>query len=406
MMMNTDFHFKLSCMEEEEDQLGLLLGELRGAYRAYTFHEWSSELWKMTLAASADMYNENTENQPEQDFRDFVSKLKELVKAAWNALQLKKRSDFKHEYLGMVWKANPYAIVEEKLHDVDRYRTSYLRGHNGKITSLTQDEVRDFFLVFESFFQQLDIIAWLKLLDIWLDYSKSKSSIVSDGYDYAPLETHRQLLRLVEGCYLADDFGFCPTYYPPNNHFFYRDYTMLELYSETYDGYNPFLQLRWIFTEYSLLELREAFLHWMDCAKNKEKIYTQNEPATLILLCSNMCKLLEIGWLILHTQEMPQHWLHPKTFDPDGENSQVNIQEESCVYLNKKEQLNLEKALRKFYKKHSWYHYQRMKLNDALYHALYTKEKYYQIEIFNKLEKSMGKLMEILYLVNREFHLK
>lgn len=181
---------------------------------------------------------------------------------------------------------------------------------------------------------------------------------------------------------------------------------MLKLYSETYDGFNPYLQLSWIFTEYSLPEMKDDFLHWMDCAKTKEKIYTQDEPATLISLSSNVIKLLEIGWLILYTPEMPKHWLHPATFDPDQDKDiQVNIQEELLSFLSKKEQHMPDKSLRKFYKKHSWYHYQRMCLNEALYYALHTKSEYYNVRIFDELEQTMCKLMEILYLINRRFHL-
>lgn len=400
--MNTDFHINFATIEEE-DQLDYLLGTLRSRYCELSLSSWKSQLEKLLYAATSDTYS--AKEKTNADFGQFIAQLKELVEAAWTCEQQRKRSDYKHEYLLIPWKNNPLGLSLNKFNEQDLHLTSYLRMHDGKITILSQEEAGNFFLVFDRFFQELDVVSWRKLLDLWHRFAESHSSIVSGGYDYEPQETHRQLLRLLEACYLADRFGFCPTYYPPNSHLFHRDNMMLELYSETCDGYNPYLQLTWIFTAYSLPELMGGFLHWMDCAKNKEKIYTREEPATLILLCSDVIKLLEIGWLILYTMEMPEHWLDPKTFDDNVGHSLVNTKEESLSFLCETEQLNPGKALRKFYKNNRWYHYQRMNLNDALYYALHTKAEYHDVKIFAELEQKIGKLMEILYLVNRQFHI-
>jgi hypothetical protein len=400
--MNTDFHFDITTIKDEYERVSFLLGKLCRAYRTFDIADWKEQLWKLTVAASSDTHEYNTGEQI--DFNTIVSGLKGLVEEAWAAMQVKERFSFQHEFLSMPWKVNPYAIKIEKFNDTKRYYTSYLREHSGKITVLSRSEINDFFLVFEGFFRQLDVISWLKLLDTWLKFAETDSSIICSGFDYAPLETYLQLLRLIEACYLADEFGFSSGYYPPNNYLFDRDYMMQELYSETYDGYNPFLQLTWIFCDYSLPELKKAFHHWMDCAKNKEKIYSSNEPAQLLSLHSDVVKLLEIGWLLIYTEEMPQHWLNPETFDPDNEYSQIHIQEEECVTVSDKEKYSPNKALKKYYKKHSWYHYQRMNLNDALHYALQSKTEYYDVDIFIDLEKSISKLIEILYLINQEFH--
>jgi len=44
-----------------------------------------------------------------------------------------------------------------------------------------------------------------------------------------------------------------------------------------------------------------------------------------------------------------------------------------------------------------------MTLEDALFHALQTKNQYYNIKCFEDLESRINKLMEILYALNREF---
>lgn len=356
-------------------------------------------LWELKVAVSSNTYEHD--NGKQVDYSQTISGLKELVEEAWTALKLKQKINFQHEYLAMAWKANPYGIKDKKLR---QHHTSHLLNHSGKVTVLGRNEVSDFFLVFEDFFQQLDIINWLKLLDYWLEFAEKEPSIVESGHDYLPMETYMQLLRLIEACYLADDFGFCQGYYPPNSNLFYVDYTMQELYSETYDGYNPFLQLSWIFNEYSLTALKEAFCYWMDCAKNKEKVYALNEPAQLVLLHSDVVKLLEIGWLLLYTEEMPEHWLDPKLFTSDSEFSQIHIQEEEYSELSNKEKRKPKKALINYYSKHSWYHYQRMVLNDALYYALQSKTEHHNVHVFIELEKSINKLIEILYLINQKFH--
>lgn len=400
--MNTHFHFDFTTIEEEENRLDYLVGDLRHKYSKFNLSTWKEQLQELFNAVISDTHD-GKENADE-GFGYFIVQLKELVEAAWTCEQMRKRFDYKHEYLSIPWKINPLGLPLNKLSEGNRFLTSHLQMHDGKISVLSRREVGNFFLVFDRFFQKLDVVNWGKLLDLWHKFGESGSSIVCDGYDYEPQETYLQLQRLIEACCLAESFGFCPSYYPPNSHLFYRDNVMLELYSETYDGYNPYLQLSWIFTEYSLPKMREDFLQWMDCAKNKEKIYKQDEPATLMSLCSDVIKLLEIGWLILYTPEMPEHWLHPNTFGSDNDQSAVNTQEESLSFLSKKEQRNPGKALRKFYKKNSWYHYQRMSLNDALYYALHTKAEYYNVEIFAKLEQTISKLMETLYLVNQQFH--
>lgn len=397
--MNTEFHFDFTEIYDEDDRMDVLLGDLRNVYCRFTHDEWREQLWKVTVAVSSST------QQPAEGLGQFIDNLKELIEAAWSALQLRTRTNYKHEYLSMPWTENPYAIEEEKLSDYHKHLTSHLQYHKGKVTMLSRKEVGDFFLVFDDFFQQLDVISWPKLLDAWLDFANSESAITDSGYDYTPLDTYHHLLRLIEACHLVENFGIVRQFYPPNKHLFLVDNHMLELYAETYDSCNPFLQLSWIFIEDTLPEIRNSLAHWMHCAKNKDKIYDQDEPATLILFHSDMCKLLEIGWLILYTREMPTFWLDPKKFDPDGNQTLINLSEEKCLFLTKKEQRFPKKALRKFYKKHSWFHYQRIKLKDALYYALHTKATYHNIEAFNELEESMGKLMEILYLINREFHL-
>lgn len=400
--MNTDFNFDFTTSGDENDHLDYLLDALIRKYNRYSLHEWKVGLSRMKQAVVTDSYESRETNC--NYFNEWVPAVKEIIEEAWLVLEKRRYTRFEHEYIGMRWENNPYAFKTDDIRESNLFRTSYLRAHQEKITVLSEEETRNFFLVLEDFFQQLDVVSWLRLMDKWLEFSLLPDSISASGYDSTPLETYHQVMKLIEACYLMEDFRFAPGFYPPNIHLFTIDNMMLELYSETYDGYNPYLLLSYVFERYSLSGLKNDFSYWMKCAKNKDEIYAKDEPEELLALHSNIVQLLEIGWLILYTQEMPKHWLNPETFSSDFDVNQVNIEEEVYTHLKGKERKNPGKALRKFYKKHNWYHYQRMTLEDALYLALQTKRAHYSDDILPRLEDEINKLMEILYALNRELY--
>lgn len=399
--MKTDFNFTPDFFEFEEDQHDYLFGNLRDLYCRYSIDKWKGKLEKLTNLVTNREYATKLNKD---DVTPFISEIKNIIEEVWFVLLKRDRMEYEHEYLGIEWKSNPYALKKSNIHETDKYRTSFKRVFKGKVTLLSSREVRDFFLVFEDFFKQLDVMSWLRLLDKWNIYASSgDGGITEEGYDYTPHETCRQLQRLMEACYLMDNFAMAPRFYPPNSHLFDIDYMILECYSETYNGYNPFLLLASLFTIYDLPELKKEFSYWMHCAKNKEEIYTENEPASLLWLHSNIVELYEIAWLILYTPKMPEHFLNPAKMDDDFDIREVNFKIETYSYLSTEEQNNPKKALRDFYKKKSGFHFQRMTLKDALYHALQTKYDYYSIERFEELELNTNRIMEILYALNREF---
>src|SRR5690606_25357233 len=364
-IVNTYFHYDFTTIEDEAHQLDFLLGGLKETYEKFDSYGWRQQLWKLTIAVTS--VSNSREVDVETDFGFFVSALKQLIEEAWMVLETRNDVGFQHQYLSLNWVRNPYTSRMSLLDRENRYRISYFSRHAGQVTVLSLAESRNFFLVFEDFFQQLDVIRWMKLLDVWFEFATRDETIVSGGYDYSPLETYGQLLRLVEACYLVDNFRAEPSFYPPNEHLFDRDHVMLELDVETDDCYNPFMQLSRLFIESTLPEMRNSLAHWMDFAKHQEKLYAQNEPATLILLHSNMCKLLEIGWLISHTEEMPAYWLDRGKFDPDGNQGLINVAEEDCLFLSSKEKQSPKIALKSFYTKNLWFHDLRVDLKDALY---------------------------------------
>ncbi|MDF2518272.1 MAG: hypothetical protein K0R59_3568 [Sphingobacterium sp.] len=398
--MNTDFNFLPDSFEDERDKIDYLFCYLRRLYRQHSLVEWKKGIEELAQVVSNN-YCES--HLVEQDFLPFVSEIKKIIEEAWCVLQKRNRMEFKHEYLGIEWKQNPYALKKKNISEDHQYRTSFKRQFQNKITMINEYECRDFFLVFDDFFNQLDVINWLKLMDKWAEFSVRGKGLISECYDYTPNETSRHLQRLFEACYLMDDFVFCPRFYPPNSELFRIDYMMLNCYSETFNGYNPFLLLAYLFTEYELSELKNSFSYWMYCAKIQTEVYKNDEPATLLGLYKDIGQLLEIGWLILYTKDMPEHWLDPARMDSDFDMTKVNIKEEVLTFLSREEQCNPRKSLHNFYKANSWFHYQRMTLEDALFYALQTKNLYYNIERFEKLESSINKLMEILYALNREF---
>ena len=144
-MMNTDFHFDINTVDDEYERVSFLLGKLSRAYCTFDIADWKEQLWKLTVAVSSD--TQGCDNGEMIDFSSIVSGLKSLIEESWAAMQVKERFNFQHEYLSIPWEANPYAIETEKFNDYQRYHTSHLREHSGKIIVLSRSEISDFFLV-------------------------------------------------------------------------------------------------------------------------------------------------------------------------------------------------------------------------------------------------------------------
>lgn len=181
MTMNTHFHFDFTTIEDQDDRLDYLIGDLRHKYSKLSLRNWKEQLQELFNEVISD--NCETKQKANVDFERFVTSLKELIEAAWVCGKMKERCDYEHEYLSIQWKTNPLSLPLNKFSEKDRFLTSHLQIHKGKVTALSREEVGNFFLVFDRFFQKLDVVSWVKLIDLWQEFGESDSSVVCNGYD-------------------------------------------------------------------------------------------------------------------------------------------------------------------------------------------------------------------------------
>lgn len=64
--MNTGFHFDISSIKKEEDQVDFLIGRLRSAFCTFDITLWRKLLWELTVSVSSNTYG--YDNEKKADF--------------------------------------------------------------------------------------------------------------------------------------------------------------------------------------------------------------------------------------------------------------------------------------------------------------------------------------------------
>ncbi|WP_196937865.1 hypothetical protein [Sphingobacterium pedocola] len=371
-----------------------------GMHRSFWDRDYKTikqNLWLLTKAVVSFGW-ENTE---EVDHGRTVIFLKKMVTAAWRCKEYMEREKYTHPSFHLKWEENPfYQRPTDQDHEYNDRNKPYLM-HEGKIQHLSVAEVRDFTLAIDHFFEQLNVLDWLALLDKWEEYSRKVESIASEGWDEHPLCTYDELRRLIEITYLGDSFYYnhpVEDGLVHNGHFFDADYVITKLDATNTGVYNPLEQINWIFGDYTVYELKEEIDYWFDCAIDETKIWNKAEPGKLIDFHDWIICLYEAGWLLLQGEEVPAKWLDPHLFEHFDLPKESLTQNPQTNLLSLKQRANSTRTLSILYRR-TGIGFLRDQLGEVLSYALRTSKNPYSS--YEDKRNLLKKIVEILDVINQ-----
>lgn len=354
------------------------------------------KLWALTKAVVSYGWEDDV------DHSITIALLKRLIAGAWRCKDYMEREKYTHPSFNRKWVGNPfYQRIKDQDKDFLERNKPYLM-HEGRIEHLSIEEIRNFTLAIDSFFEKLNVLDWFKLLDRWEEYSKKADSIASYGWDEHPLCTYEELLRLIEITFLADSFYYnhiVEEGLPHNGHLFEDDYVITKLDATNTDVYNPLEHVNWIFADYTADELKEEIDYWFDCANSRTKIWSKAEPGKLVDFHDRVICLYEAGWVLVQGEEIPTDWLDPTCFE-SFEKPKEAITNIHCGYsLSSKERGNPAKTLSKLYRR-TGVDLLRNHLSEILSYALRTDRVPHNP--YDEDRKKIKQIIEVLNVINQQ----
>lgn len=306
------------------------------------------DLWQLTKAVISFDWKDSEE----LDHSKTIAFLKKMVEAAWHCKDNMEREKFTHPSFDAKWTDNPYrqSLKNRDREYKDRNKSSLI--HEGKIEYLSVEEVRNFSLAIDLFFDKLGVLNWFALLDKWEYYSKKRDGIVASDWDDHPLCTYEELMKLIEIVFLADNFYYYNLYDDGlirNLHYFENDYVITKLDAVNTECYNPLEHVNWAFGQYGASELKEAVNYWFECANDSDKVWDRDEPGKLVDFHSFLVSLCEAGWLLTQGDEIPAAWLDPNCFKSFETPKIEGMEAASPHLLSLKKRKNPQKTLSKIF---------------------------------------------------------
>jgi len=386
--MNT----KYDCLDYDVlDLIAEVSNDIQDVFTPYGFLALKNDLWELAKA----VIQGKCEKQDEPDFSSLLATLDKLIEGAWQLLEYKNRLPFYQSSLNMLYDKNPYFFKDEDTNRPDICTVDYLIAFEDQFTMLTKEEVRDCFIALGKFFSVIGILDWKWLLKKWTLFINSDTTVFNRGWDYSPLTTYEYLLKLVEALYLVTYWSNAESLPECNEHLFIEEKAIIEMDYKHTRNCNPLQQINWSYEQYNASILKDEVEVWFACSEEKERLWNKDEPAELIKIYTDVVRLLEAGWLLTQSNEIPISWLHSNGLDPKQEENSL---EHVVRNLTKEQCDNIHITLANLYKSTSIGGIRR-ELKDRLWCALQTKEVY---DFSSKIKKVIMPIIEVLYLINLE----
>lgn len=289
--------------DKEDIPWFLIYGGITKAIMEETFESFRAKLWELLLALTSKSEIGDEKKRYLSRVLDSVSS---IITGSHYFLHQKRRLKFEAKLIDVRWVKNPYRSLRKYRCMHDTKISHHLAHFEERFTELTRKESQNFVLVFERFFLQMDLYAWLRLIQDW-EACVQRGRTFYDSGDCTPLRTYEQILKLHEAYVLS--YRWAELTYPAPTRHLIQDF--LGTYYEGYRSSNPIELISFVFGGLRYKELQKGIVElYRGCSHEREGFEVSIE-----LLRSGIKSLLEAGWLLLQTDYYPEDWLDPNSFD-------------------------------------------------------------------------------------------
>jgi len=266
-------------------------------FRENSVEQLRLDLWDWMKYLNAEKFSEP------RDFSDIYKSISTLIDGAWTTLKRAQEEGFKHYSCCEPLEVGPClkTMHSEKEERARRFRKR-ITHYSGKILHLEQEEVYDFYAVFEGFFHYQTLTSWKALLHEGSICSQDKQPFGTRDMLYL----YERLAKLIESCFLVTRILLEELKGFPHFGYMDKDWKAMHLNSEEYDS--PYENVNYALTCYNATQFKKQLKRWYKCAISSTKIWNDDEPGRLVLLYQFIQKLVDNAWFIYGCDEIMTRW--------------------------------------------------------------------------------------------------
>ncbi len=299
--MRTKYH--LDDFTDVEDVINEKKSELIDFFKETSIHQLRNKLFEMAVDISYYKI-------PHKDYRIFVRKIKYLINFGWDLVFIDYKYQIRLESCENEFVKNPLRLRKKARSAQYRQRNSGLGYFQGEVFSLTEEEARDIYSVLNSFYDEISIVSWLSLMDVWLNCTEDDSvNHPHLGGDYNPLQTARNLEKLIEVLYLFSRYEYLMEFLTvPTAYLFNYSVALQELKVDSLEQFSPFYWLKRIFHSQSSKYYIEVLQQLFD--RNHQQIgQVKLSSEDIFDIGHDIKKIIEVAWLMIQSRRIPRDWL-------------------------------------------------------------------------------------------------
>ncbi|MGJ1406332.1 hypothetical protein ACR79N_10115 [Sphingobacterium siyangense] len=317
--METKYHVKEP--EDKQHVLELHRREMESFFRENKMWILKNKLGKMTSRILSYRVSQ-------KDYTDFIEKVKYLVNFGWELVFQENRYGIGFALETEYYVKNPFFLKREFQSAEFRQRNYGLSGFYGEVTSLSVKEASDIYRTLQKFYDEISVVSWLNLLDDWLWVVEEQGSLYEiTRIDKNPIQTQLLISKLIEALYLfsRSDFLIQAIKYP-TTHLFSGPKALMHMDYDILDTYNPYFWLEDLFKEKTAADYIKhlQFLYEPEPENQSKKLPNRK----LFDLGVELKILIQVTWMNIQCQFLPQEWTNVIDADVDAEELNLYIQDQ------------------------------------------------------------------------------
>lgn len=328
----------------------------------------------------------------ERDFSPICRSVSILIDGAWDILKHSQDTDVKHYSCTEGFEPGPcLRVLSSKKEERARQYRKRIVHYSGKILHLEQDELYDFYLVFERFFSFETLYSWKSRL-----HNTSVISVNKQPFGITePLSFYERIAKLIEACFLLTRVLLQEVKKFPHFGYMERDWVAISMNTEDYDS--PYENVNYALACYNATQFKKQLKRWYNCATT-ETIWNDSEPGRLVLLYQFLQKFIDNAWIIYGCDEIMTRWIIDP-YDHEGSYNKPRLEKRKGILnftLSEQEIENPHMVFSSFFGNHHLTS-DKAVLQEWLRAALFSDTSESKDE---ELFLALSKLIEAWYLIN------